>query len=408
MLKSGGIIILLFVVSAGSPALGAQDAATIERGTVNIALANSNGIVLLTDSVQSHQDGDGWHFTQPVQKLFRLDDETVCSIAGFASETGWSTPQLNTDVAGIIATLREQLVYHPLPELDGKLRAIGYLVGYYIDLIANRREVVTGPGTPAASYEFQVIVAGYDADGQPGIEKLVLNELVQQVPGGPRVWSHTTSVEVTRPGTRFTSVLGGIQEISLAVLNHPEQFNYGAAIFRYAESKNSDGGESLTISELKALASEMAGQTARRTPFVGGPDQVAILAQGKILALDQPTFDDPPRPMKFGVLSDLRLEGQEMIFAVPGTNLLWLRSQFVWSRDYSFDGQFFYGCEIRDSMVRYSGGLMDFGPSNTVVNSMLLPGSVAVNGFEWSRQPPDIPRVPSRMLPRRDEIVPVK
>jgi 20S proteasome alpha/beta subunit len=95
-------MIVLFLYGANGPVIGAQDETKINRGTVNIALANANGIVLLTDSVQSHKEADVWHHLQPVQKLFRLDDKTVCSIAGFASEGGWIPPQLNTEVSGII------------------------------------------------------------------------------------------------------------------------------------------------------------------------------------------------------------------------------------------------------------------------------------------------------------------
>lgn len=55
------------------------------HGTVNIILANSQGIVVETDSQLSDTNG------QPVglgQKLFRVDDHTVCTIADFYSDPG--------------------------------------------------------------------------------------------------------------------------------------------------------------------------------------------------------------------------------------------------------------------------------------------------------------------------------
>jgi len=55
------------------------------HGTINILLANKNGLVLLTDSRLSNAT------QQPVddgQKLFVLDDHTICSIAGFYSDSG--------------------------------------------------------------------------------------------------------------------------------------------------------------------------------------------------------------------------------------------------------------------------------------------------------------------------------
>jgi 20S proteasome alpha/beta subunit len=244
--------------------------------------------------MQSHQDADGWHYVQPVQKLFRLDDKTVCSIAGFASETS-SAPQLSTDIAGVMADFIDGLAQNPIMDLETKLKAIGFVVGLYIDLIANRREVVLGSGTPPNSYVFEVIVAGYDADGTAKVEKLTLTPRVAEAADGHRYWSHETLLETASLGRGLVSVLGGIRDYSLQVLNSPEQFADGSAIREYAESKARDGGASLSLDEMAALAKEMAGQAARKTPFVGGPDQIAVLSGGKISSFDQPPF---PRQSK--------------------------------------------------------------------------------------------------------------
>jgi hypothetical protein len=392
----------------------AQDERDTSQGTVNIALANANGIVLLTDSVQSYQKADGWHHLQPVQKLFRLDDKTVCSIAGFAAETGWIPPELNTEVTGIIANVKDQLSQHPVPELDAKLHAIGFLVGFYIDLVANRHEVISRPGTPSADYEFEVIVAGYDADGKAKLEKLVLTPVIVQAADGRNYWSHKTSLEVATLGRKLAHLLGGIKVVSLQVLKSPEQFSDSAAIRKYARSETKNGGESLSLNEMAALASQMAAQTARRPPFVGfvgGPDQIAILTKGRILTFDQPHFPDPPRPMRFILMVGLKVEGGDKLVAGPGVYFLWIRSKLIGMRNppLRLDGQFFYGCEIRDSMVEYAGGLTDFGPTNTVVNTMILPGYPVIsttqmlrimNGFKWTQEPPSTPPLPFTISPQ--------
>jgi|ERR1700733_233567 len=54
------------------------------HGTINIILANRNGLVALTDSRLSSNG-------QPVlrgQKLFKVDDHTVCAVAGFYMDSG--------------------------------------------------------------------------------------------------------------------------------------------------------------------------------------------------------------------------------------------------------------------------------------------------------------------------------
>jgi len=49
-----GKAVLPLCLTAGS-AISAQGQTKTSQGTVNIALANANGIVLLTDNVQSHK-----------------------------------------------------------------------------------------------------------------------------------------------------------------------------------------------------------------------------------------------------------------------------------------------------------------------------------------------------------------
>jgi 20S proteasome alpha/beta subunit len=75
------------------------------RGTINILLANSNGMVLVTDSRASNRLGQ--KVKDRSQKLFKIDAAMVCSIAGFGSDpgphgitretAGARSPQLQTD-----------------------------------------------------------------------------------------------------------------------------------------------------------------------------------------------------------------------------------------------------------------------------------------------------------------------
>jgi len=392
----------------------AQDETKISQGTVNIALANANGIVLLTDSVQSV---GGRPRPEPVQKLFRLDENSVCSIAGFAGEIGWIPPELNTDVAGIVSGFKDELSQKPVPELETKLKALAFLVGFYIDLVANRREVLAP--TNQADYRFEVIVAGYDADGKPKIEKLVLTPVVLKANDGHKFWMHTTSppevVDVVHK--LATPVLGGIDVVSHDVLNNPQKYSDSAIVRRYIRAKKQDSGESLTLEEMSALASFMAARTAKVTTAVGPPDQIAFLTKGKILRIDQPHFPDPQRPMKFAVMTDLKIQGALMFATAPDVHMMWIRTEFVGIRGsfLQLDGQFFYGCEIRDSIVQYGGGLTGFTPENKnlVVNTMMLPGGPPVepavsqsemlrilNAFHWAHEPPSGPPLPPTVGPK--------
>ncbi len=76
------LIATLWFVSA---ALNAQEPkSNSSHGTVNIFLANRNGLVAVTDSRLSNKygaQGSG-------QKLFQVDDRTICAIAGFYMDQG--------------------------------------------------------------------------------------------------------------------------------------------------------------------------------------------------------------------------------------------------------------------------------------------------------------------------------
>jgi hypothetical protein len=150
---------------------------------------------------------------------------------------------------------------------------------------------------------------------------------------------------------------------------------------------------------------------------IGPPDQVAVLSHGRLTAFNQPLFPDPQRPMKFSLIVGMKVQTALMFYS-PTSTFLWIRSQFVDIRNpqLRLDNQFFYGCEIRDSIVEYGGGLTDFGNTNTVVNSMILPGYPAVSNQEmlrimnafpwrsWDEGPPNLPQPlpPPSISPRDD------
>jgi hypothetical protein len=225
---------------------------------------------------------------------------------------------------------------------------------------------------------------------------------------GHNYWSTTISnPEAPEADRKLVPLFGGIKDISNAVWNSPQ--NYDADIVRrYIAAKARDGGESLTLDEMATLASYMAAQTARRTRAVGGPDQIAILSKGNIIKFDQPSFPDPPRPLGFMLMVGLKVTTQVQILLGPGVHFLWIRSKFVGIvyPGLELDGNFFYGCEVDDSIVSYRGGLTDFGSTNTVVNSWLTWGSAALpegdrisKRFKWRDDPPNPPRQPPTIGP---------
>lgn len=69
-----------------------KDQTHITHGTVNVYLANKNGLVVVTDSKLSGDPRVPFG-----QKLFKIDDHTICTIAGWFSDSG---PTIGPDMAG--------------------------------------------------------------------------------------------------------------------------------------------------------------------------------------------------------------------------------------------------------------------------------------------------------------------
>ena len=79
-------------------------AAKSSHGTINILLANRNGMVLITDSRGTY----GNAHNDRSAKLFEIDNSTVCSIAGLGVGGG-PTWQLQFATGGAIRSFREAL-----------------------------------------------------------------------------------------------------------------------------------------------------------------------------------------------------------------------------------------------------------------------------------------------------------
>lgn len=94
-MRSRGVVLVSWLL-AGAAVVAQQVPQSSSHGTINILLANGNGMVLLTDSRTSNH---GRLVSDNSPKLFQLDDKTVCSIAGFYFDPG-PTFELNLQIPG--------------------------------------------------------------------------------------------------------------------------------------------------------------------------------------------------------------------------------------------------------------------------------------------------------------------
>jgi hypothetical protein len=359
----------------------------VAHGTINVVLANENGLVILTDSMiteGSHQ------IPNPGQKLFRLDDRTVCTIAGFVY-AGAPVPELYTSTSAIVDEFRKQLATRPPQSIDAKLGALAFLFNFYLSAIANVRDSAS-IATPIGSYAFELIIAGYDTDDLPKVGKITLRS--NGASGGPIV-SETQDISLVKVEKRLMWRLGGQPDVAEMLLQVPRSAMGEPVFDLLANSLQKDGGQSLTVQQIKEVAIKLAYYTSKTYPSVGGANQIAILQMGHIVKIVQATFPDPPKLLvNFGLIVNNQIDGQNALILKEGISGLFIRC--VLSRmERQLDRNFFFANDFRDAVLTYDGGILYFDKSNVVSNTVLVIGRHAnrhdprvlrlTNDFSWSQ-----------------------
>jgi len=382
MRKSWRSLLALCFVSVASPLFGQNDLPVI-RGTINVILANGNGIVALTDSQQTEVTPAGLRpHPQPGQKLFRLDDRTVCTIAGFASAPLPTLPEFTDSAAGAIKEYARRVSANRGLTFAQKLRGLSGVLAFFLTAVANVRDVAPEPGL----YHLELITAGYDLDGTPKLGRVTLSVTVHRGVTGGLVFSPVTERLEDRTVRRdLTYEIGGQPGVALGILGNPQQVSDDPAIREYAAAFASDRGASLTIEQMKRLAIALARHTSVNNPTVGGADQIAILQNGRIASFQQQAFrEQPPAVPLVIIVSNTMTGGTGIYYDGPTPTQLFIDDRFVRARQ-PLDGSFFTGNEFVDCQLRYDGGWTRFDSKNRTGGSVLIVGRRAARDSETVR-----------------------
>lgn len=368
-----GLVSLAFSSAQAADEKPMQDG--VSHGTVNIVLANGNGMVVLTDSMVTR---DGKQLPdQPEQKLFKLDDRTVCAIAGFLAAPGPSDLYMSS--GALLHEYAQQLSSKPPQNVREKLEMLSFLFQLQLWAIATIR-AGTGSPTDLQNYESQVTVAGYDTDGTAKIGQIVL----WIAPTGNTLTSAVTEPSITEVGRPLVFKLAGVREIAEELLKDPSSAKDEPTLAAYANSLREDRGQSLTIAQMKTLASRLAKLTADKCSGVGGEDQIAVVQDGRVLTLDQPIFPALPKALvHFDIVVDSFIGGTDpptfpamsegAIIFPPGTTLLFLRTRLDHVRR-PLDGNYFFGDSFNNCILVYNGGPFYFDKNNQVERTALFLG----------------------------------
>jgi hypothetical protein len=366
---------------------------SVAHGTINIVLGNENGIVVLTDSRITL--GNGNLSPDPAQKLFKLDDRSVCTFAGFAYAPG-SGDFFYTSTSAIIQEFSRQLSLTTQPiSLEEKTHALSYILARQLTVLATLRDA-TKQATDPLGYSVQLTVVGYDIDGSPKIVQVTLRNTasMQHVAGAlTDLWEEvpfpSAVIEVGKP---LVPRLAGIRYIADSILDDPRKLESEPAIRKYADAKGMDGGQSLTITDMKDLAVQLALQTSKKERGVGGANQVAILQKGRVVSVEQATYPIPPKLLLDFVFTLSSLYeyqvgpffNSDSPFPSVGAvtrNQLFVKCFFSGVR-INLDNNYFSGDLLHNSIVVYDGSeAMHFG-KNDVRNCILVIGPHAKRDTE--------------------------
>ena len=346
-------LIILSSVTAAS-----QDYASgVFHGTINIVLANANGIVALTDSMVTQ---DGRQMPElPYQKLYKLDDQSVCTIAGFLAGPG--PAHAYVDASALIRQYADELKRSSLPPqtIREKLKALTFLFRSDLSSLATLR-AAADQQRDFTNFTSQVTVAGFDTDGIARIAQVTLSV----APRSFGFLDFTPSGEsVAEVGKTLVPRLAGIRYIADRLLAEPSSVSDDAVLADYDASMRKGQGESLTIGQMRTLAVRLAAYTANEQPGVGGPNQIAVLEHTRLASLELPNFprtNNLSLPRFVGVVDSLLIESQQV--SPPSFSsaffgnvpILYLQNTFK-NEIERLDGNYFFHNVFAGCVLRYEG-----------------------------------------------------
>jgi hypothetical protein len=333
----------------------------VSHGTINVVLANQNGIVVLTDSIVTCGDRQQ---AEPAQKLFKLDDRTVCTVAGFLAAPG--PGDLYMASSALIHEYSQQISSNPPQTIRAHLTSLAFLFKFLLSAIATIRDG-TGSPTDLRDYESQLTIAGYDIDGIAKIGQVTL----WTVPNGNSLTAEVLEQSIKEVGKPFVFKLAGVDEVAERFLHYPDLASDDPVLASYATSMQRDQGKSLSISDMKLLASQLAKYTTQKHPSVGGDNQVAVLRDGEALNVKQRAF--PPLQKALVAFSIVVDSSIGAIGFPPGQTLLFLRTKFDHMQT-RIDGNYFFDSSFNNCTVRYDGAPFYFDKSNKIANTSLILG----------------------------------
>ena len=278
-----------------SPGLPGQSRPPASHGTVNIVLANPEGLVAVTDSRLTYSDGN---HVDNGRKLFKIDDKTICTMAGRYAAPVKEEEGLSLYVPRVIDSLSKVLRTSPMPSLSAKLDLLSKLLR--IALQTNAITLHALGNEPDLSQPVEITMAGYDTDNKMRVASILLQ--VQDAEHNYEVAQYAVSSSHDVCGARsevyqgYTETvrdtfcrIAGEPKYATLFMASPSTYS-GANPILLAFKKDLSIGTlaGFTLNNLRTLATGLEEETAANSTVVGGPPQIATLQAGKVSLFFRP------------------------------------------------------------------------------------------------------------------------
>jgi hypothetical protein len=355
----------------------AQPPSAEAHGTVNILLANDSGLVAVTDSMLSNPTGQ----VGRGQKLFKIDDHTICTIAGFYMDAGPAFGSgrsflAYTVVPDIIDAYIRERPFLPTIDLDSKLRTLVNAFTFSLELIANLDKAA---GIDRTLQKSEITLAGYNG----GAIEIARVDLVPSSAQGD-IYYVPQYYPVLKVGKKLSYSVAGISDVADTVLSHPREHVGNDPILELLDdSVTKDGGASLTVEDMREIADKLELMTSQKHRIeVGGLRQVAVLANGGIAKFDVGSDQSHTAPpgMVFDQMMDPTIRNSGKISPSFGISAIHGRAVLVIRGSISdviqpLDNVLFVGTTFTHCMLTYDGSPMAlFDKGNVVKDSELRIG----------------------------------
>jgi hypothetical protein len=353
------IVCLTIIIGESDSVKGEDKMLNLYHGTLNLCIANKNGIVVVTDSRASSVDLKGnfiaedWH-----QKLFQISEKIVVTIAGYNRVPLKKTPLFHAPAAGVILNYIEDMRQKKHePTYQEVIHALPFLIGFYLDSVSNIKELSEPENkVRPEDYHFVMMVIG-DDNGTMKISEIDV--------GLKRKQNFT--------GDYFLSAEESVKE---KIINGFESCAVGQSVIadsdlqQYRKSLKKEELDALPLSKLISMAVSIMGHTMQSNPYVGGVVQLASFQNEKFQ--QSIIFPKPGGPLiKFISLYGSKFKGGGTAIKSEGSIVLTVSSFFEDITVFLGSPYYYFGSTLKNCKVIVEDNNFSFDASNQIENSTL-------------------------------------